>query len=188
MTIKGGNPLFTVEVNPGANGAMFDIKTTIGGKAFTREVSTDDPLLADYAMLGAKTKFQNTFGALPADKKSVETILPRVEELYARHDAGEWNLEREEGDGAPSGGLVARAVAEVRGKSVADVVAHIRGLFASIEDEKKRAAAVRKAWSGLEVDEEFKPTVDRLREEDKAKRLARVKVDPQANKSLLAGL
>ncbi len=189
MAIKGGNPLFKVETLNGAGDVICSVRTTYqDGTIMVRDISRDDPLLVDYVMFGAETKFRNTIGAVSEANRTPEGAKERGGELYAAHDAGEWNIGREAGDGAPSGGLVARAVAEVLGKDVGTVVAHIRGQFSSIEDEKKRVAAVRKAWSGLEGDEQFKPTVERLRAEDKARRDAKVKVDAKANAHLLAGL
>lgn len=187
MAIKGGNPLFKVEVNPTDAGFIVRCSTALGN-IYERDVGPDDPLLMDYAMFGAETKFRNTIGAITdATKRTPEGADERALAIFTAHDDGKWNVGREAGEGAPSGGIVAQAVAKVIGKTVAEVVAHVKGQVAHLEDEKVRAKALREAWDVLEADPEIGPTVNEIRESNRKARLAKVAANGGA-KAILAGL
>jgi len=191
MAIKGGNSLFKVEVT-GDKSAIIAKVTFQDGEAIEREYPLGlngeaDPLALDCAMFGLETKVRNTIGAVKAELRTLEGAKERAKDLFAAHDEAEWNVGRSaDGEAAPTGGIVARAVAEVLGRDLATVVAHVRSQFASIEDDKERAKATRAGWAALEVDPKFAPTVERLRAEAKALRAA--KNPTVSTASLLAGL
>lgn len=188
MAIKGGNPLFKVDVTPADDGFVLKVILPHNNEEIEQEITQDHPLYREFAMFGAETKTRNTIGAITdAAKRTPEGAYERAMAITQAFDEGKWNIGREAGDGAPSGGLVAQAVAKVLGKSVADVVAHIKGTVANIADDKARAKAMREAWDILEADADFEPTVAELREASRKARLAKVAAGGKA-KSLLAGL
>lgn len=190
MAIKNGNPLckLTTSVKTG-HGFQGVVLLPQSDEKLEQDIGRDHPLYDDFAAFGWMTKTRNTIGATPADKRTAEDASARAKAICDAYDEGEWSIRGEGGEAAPSGGIVARAVAEVRQKTVAEVVAHIHGQFASIEDEKARAKAIREAWDILEANPAFTATVKRLREEATAARLAKVHATKGENaKSLLAGL
>lgn len=90
------------------------------------------------------------FGDSYASATTVMEARNNFDTLVAQLMGGDWERKRTPGDGA--GSLLARAIAEVTGESVADVKKLIEGL----------TAAERKA---LELDEEYRPVIERLRAE-----------------------
>lgn len=190
MAIKGGNPLFKVETK--TNGSELGFIGTVilptTGETITQEFDESHPLYRDFAMFGYETKTRNTIGAITdPEKRTPEGAQERALAITAAYDEGEWNIGRGDGEGAPSGGYAARAVAEVLGKEVSAVVEHIQGQYAEIrEDKKKFASAMRAAWESLALDPRFAPVVARLKEEAAAKKAA--KQPKVETTSLLAGL
>jgi hypothetical protein len=187
MAIKGGNPLFTLDATANGKGFIGKIVLPATGETIEQEIGRDHPLYDDFAMFGWETKTRNTIGAVAADKRTAETARDRAMAITDAYDNGDWKLKGEAGEAAPTGGYVAQAIAAVLGKPVQDVVAYVKGLVADIQDEKKRAAALRAAWDDLEVeDPRITAKVKELKDEAYAARLAKKAAAPK--RSLLAGL
>ena len=184
MAIKGGNPLFTVEPTKTDDGFL-GVVTLQSGKTIEQDFGREHPLYDAFAMFGWETKTRNTIGAItdPA-KRTPEGAEERAEAITSAYDEGKWNVGRGEGDGVPGGGIVARALSEVitanaasnggTPKTAAQVAEHIKAQFASIEDKKTKAAAIRGAWEVLEARPDVAPVVARLRAEAAAARVARL--------------
>ena len=180
MAIKGGNPLFTVETEATDTGFMGKVFLPHLGETLEQEITPDHPLFRDFAMFGYETKVRNTIGAVTdMTKRTPEGAAERANGILDAIENGQWNTKRGEGEAAPSGGVVAQAVAQVltaagKPRTAAEVAAHIKAQFASIEDKKAKAAAIRGAWDTLEAREDIAPVVAKLRAEANAARLARI--------------
>jgi hypothetical protein len=192
MAIAGGNPLFKVDVklvegNPAAFVGVVELPQS--GEVIEQEFDADHPLYAAFARFGWETKTRNTIGAVKASERTPESAKARAEAITSAYEEGKWNVGRGEGEAEPGGGIVARAIAQVLGKDVATVVNHFKAQVAHIEDEKKRAAALRDAWDTMEADPDFAPTVKSLRDAAREARLAKKAAQAgETAKSLKSGL
>lgn len=143
----------------------------------TRLFALPISLLAKYAGHGAEQKFGDELAA-PADKQlSPEDMVVAVDDLYARHQAGNWSATREAGDGFSGASVVIRALMEATGKAQEVVKAFL---------QKKLDAAVARGekLSRKELYDSFRAPgtktaviIDRLEKEKLAKN---VRVDADA--------
>ena len=194
MAIKGGNPLFKVDTQETNEG--FKLSMTFPNHEpieveFEMPSGTDQIVLRG-AMFGIETKARNHLGAVKADQKTEELTFSRAQDLVTAWGEGAWNPGREESDGMPIGGITARAVARVLGKDVATIVAHVRGKFAHIADDKQRAKALKKGWDDLADMDKFAGAIKEIKAEQEAareeRRKARLAAKPQVKVDLLEGI
>lgn len=165
---------FSVTTEQPNGSADFVATATVEGIESAKvAIPADHPLYADFAQFGFKTHIRNTFAMSKEAKEGMtpEEAFDLLSKRLARYDEGEWNLEREAGEAQPSGGLLAQALANLSGKSLAEVRTYLAALGS---DEKERAKIHSKIRERDDVAEE----ITRIKRE-------RNKNKPQADLSAL---
>src|SRR6266404_1826029 len=89
------------------------------------------PLYHSFAVHGARQKLSDA----GSTKKTPEEAEKAVAGLIDALEAGEWSMKGSGGDGEPSGGLLAKALANLYEKPLADVQTYLAGLH---EEPKER--------------------------------------------------
>lgn len=87
----------------------------------TRQFVVPDSLRDKFIAHGAEQKL----GDATAGLKSVDEMVSAVDSLIARLAGGEWNVRRESAGGFSGAGVVVKALAKVKGKSIAEVNAWV---------------------------------------------------------------
>jgi len=190
MAIKGGNPLFKIDTIETDEGFIVRAAFPNFG-TLEKEIIVPgggDPLLVRGAMFGYETKARNHIGAVKAELRTEEAAYERGTALFASWDEGAWNPGREESDGMPIGGITAKAVARVLNKPVREIVDHVRGKLAHIEDDKQRAKAIKKAWDDFAKVEKFAHAMKAIKAEQEAAREERAKKRPVDHKAVAAAV
>jgi hypothetical protein len=129
--------------------------------------SADHPLFVRLAQHGADQKIGDEFAGLD----DPEDCVAAFEGISARLQAGEWS-EKRQSEGLAGTSLLARALAEVTGKSLAEV----KERLAATPKEAKAAIGKQKAVAAV---------IDRLKAERDAKK--GVQVDADAALAAFAG-
>lgn len=135
-------------------------------------LSPEHPLYHDLAVHGLKQILGDSISTKKTSEEGEENFSKRVEAF----EAGEWNV-RGSGDGAPTGGLLAKALANLYGKPLEDVQNYLSNLGDG--DEKERA----KIHAALRKDELVAAEIERIRPPKKER-----KVSEEAAKKAAAAL
>lgn len=139
---------------------------------------TLDPMaemFARFAAHGARQKLSDA----GSTKKTADEAEKAVAALIEALENGEWSCKGSGGDGEPTGGLLAKALANLYDKDLSEVQTYLAGLH---EDTKERA----KIHNALRAQPEVAAEIERIRPPKRAK-----KVDDSAAKAAaqaLAGL
>lgn len=141
-------------------------------------LSPEHPLYHDLAVHGLKQILGDSISTKKTSQEGEENFSKRVEAF----EAGEWNV-KGGGDGAPTGGLLAKALANLYGRPIEDVQNYLSTLGMNEEtgevDEKERAAI----HAALRKDELVAAEIERIRPPKKER-----KVSEEAAKKAAAAL
>jgi len=162
------------------NVAKFHYKFAHGSE---HEVVLDPshPLYHDLAVHGLKQILGDTVSTKKTSEEGEEHFAKRV----AAFESGEWNVKGGSGESAPTGGLLARALANLYGQDISTVQNYLQGLGANADgvvDEKERA----KIHAALRADETVAAEIERIRPPKKEKKVSEAAASKAA--AALAGL
>lgn len=158
---------FKVETQQESGSLAFIATHTVDQAAPVELVITaDHPLYADFAQFGYKTHVRNAFAMNKEAREAMSgaEAVALLEKRLTRYEAGEWNMEREEG-AQPSGGDLATALVTLSGKTLEEVRKYLSGLGA---DDKERGKIHRKIAEREDVAAEI-AKIRRARNADKPK-------------------
>lgn len=139
------------------------------------ELTPEHPLYHEFAVHGARQKLSDA----ASTRKDVDDAEKNVAGLIEALEAGEWSQRGTGGGGAPTGGLLAKALSNLYGQELADVQNYLAGLH---EDEKERA----KIHSALRADPTVAAEIERIRPPKKEKKVSESAAQRAA--AALAGL
>lgn len=133
------------------------------------------PLYHSFAVHGARQKLSDA----GSTKKTAEDAARAVSGLIEALEAGEWSQRGTGGEGEPTGGLLAKALANLYGKSLPEVQTYLAGLH---EDTKERT----KVHNALRAQAEVAAEIERIRPPKKERKVN--DAASQAAARALAGL
>jgi hypothetical protein len=135
-------------------------------------IDPSHPLYHSFAVHGARQKLSDA----GSTKKTAEEAEKAVGGLIDALESGEWSMKGSGGDGEPSGGLLAKALANLYGKELAEVQTYLAGLH---EEPKERS----KIHNALRAQAEVAAEIERIRPPKREK-----KVNETAAKAAAAAL
>jgi hypothetical protein len=120
----------------------------------------NDPQAVEFMVHGVKQKL----GDAGSTKKTSEEAETHCAALIEAFENGEWSQKGERGEASPTGGLLAKALANLYGKELVEIQAYLAGLH---EDEKERA----KIHNGMRADPTVAAEIERIRPPKKEKKV-----------------
>jgi hypothetical protein len=147
------------------------------GNGAEHEFSFDptSELYRSFAVHGARQKLSDA----GSTKKTADDAEKAVAGLIEALEAGEWSMKGSGGDGEPTGGLLAKALANLYERDLSDVRTYLAGLH---EDPKERT----KIHNALRAQPEVAAEIERIRPPKKERKVNASAA--QAAAAALAGL
>jgi hypothetical protein len=158
----------------GENGVVVFRAEFANGAVHQFTLDPQAEMYARFATHGARQKLSDA----GSTKKTAEEAEKAVAGLIEALEAGEWSM-KGSGDGEPTGGLLAKALANLYGKALAEVQTYLAALH---EDPKERA----KIHAALRAQDEVAAEIERIRPPKKEKKVNEAASVAAAN--ALAGL
>jgi len=124
VTVEKTIPAMKVEQTIVGNDVSFTM-TFGNGETRTLDINPDHPLYQDMAIFGASVKLRNATAL--AKGATVEEKLAAVDALLEAFANGEWSTRSAGGEAQPTGGLLAKALANLSGKALPDIQAFLAG-------------------------------------------------------------
>jgi hypothetical protein len=118
------------------------------------------PLYHSFAVHGARQKLSDA----GSTKKTADDAAKAVGGLIEALEAGEWSQRGTGGDGEPTGGLLAKALANLYGKPLSEVQTYLAGL----SDEPKERTKIHNA---LRAQAEVAAEIERIRPPKKERKV-----------------
>jgi len=145
------------------------------GAVHSFELTPDHPLYHDFAVHGARQKLSDA----GSTKKDVEGAERAVAGIIEALEGGEWSQRGTGGESAPSGGLLAKALANLYERDLLEVQAYLSNLH---EDPKERT----KIHNAMRLDPTIAAEIERIRPPKKEKKVNEAAASAAAQ--ALAGL
>lgn len=136
----------------GENGAVLYTITFAHGPVHRFALIPESDMFARFAAHGARQKL----GDAGSTKKTPEEAEKAVAALIEAMESGEWSVKGSGGDGEPTGGLLAKALANLYEKELAEVQTYLAGLH---EDPKERT----KIHNALRAQDAVAKEIERIR-------------------------
>lgn len=118
------------------------------------------PLYHSFAVHGARQKLSDA----GSTKKTADEAAKAVSGLIDALESGEWSMKGSGGDGEPTGGLLAKALANLYGKPLPEVQTYLAGLH---EDAKERT----KIHNALRAQPDVAAEIERIRPPKKERKV-----------------
>ena len=131
------------------------------GAVHSFTLAPNDPQFTAFAVHGVKQKISDA----GSTKKTSEESESAVGALIEAFEGGEWGVKGERGESSPTGGLLARALANLYGKELPEVQSYLLSLH---DDEKERA----KIHNALRSDATVAAEIERIRPPKKEKKVS----------------
>lgn len=145
------------------------------GAAHEFTIDPSHPLYHSFAVHGARQKLSDA----GSTKKTAEDAEKAVGGLIDALESGEWSMKGSGGEGEPSGGLLAKALANLYGKELAEVQTYL----ASLHDDSKERSKIHNA---LRSQPDVAAEIERIRPPKREKKVNEAAA--QAAAAALAGL
>jgi hypothetical protein len=158
---KAAKKMVIKVTGPDAAGAFEFVASFAHGAVHSFVLSPEDPQFVAFAVHGVKQKLSD---AGSTKKESVDSEAA-VSALIGAFEQGEWGVKGERGEASPTGGLLAKALANLYGKGLPEVQAYLLSLH---EDDKERA----KIHNALRNDATVAAEIERIRPAKKEKKVS----------------
>jgi len=132
-------PAMKVEQTIVGNDVSFTM-TFGNGEKRTLEINPEHPLYQDMAIFGASVKLRNATAL--AKGATVAEKLASVDALLEAFSNGEWSTRSAGGEAQPTGGLLAKALANLSGKALPEIQAFLAGFDKAAQAQMRLDPAV----------------------------------------------